>query len=424
MHKHSVAHALQHGSMALCLSTLAWIACPAGAVQAAARAVAPAPIQSPHVSEAPVQPAGMAQPSAIQPAGASVRPQPIKPAGTPGTAAPKLMEPDENDTDAERIRKLQSVASGNPKRGSAAERTAGRTAWLLGLLYLHGEHAPVDRTLARRWFERAKTLNEPLGNAGLAWCEIDGCNGPPAPAAARPYLSPLQKADSGLALYLEWRILERLAPVQGSNTGQPLHSDPDVQRMQLLRQAAQAGNASAFNELGLANVTASRYDLALQQFNTAAARSPAAASNARLLRLRMDQGESARGGSGSGGGGNGITATGNKSPEEWFAQARRYHRGDGVPSNYAEAIRLYQLAAAAGNPSARRMLELIYSRPAPGGSVNIAWMRQLASMDVTAEGAILNFSSPPTPQLFVRDVTPLYEFIPNEWRKDRSLGQR
>lgn len=70
------------------------------------------------------------------------------------------------------------------------------------------------------------------------------------------------------------------------------------------------------------------------------------------------------------------------------------------------------------------MLELIYSRPAPGGSVNVAWMRQLASMDVTAEGAILSISTPPTPLLFVRDQTPLYEFIPQEWRKDRSLGQR
>ncbi|QNP48896.1 SEL1-like repeat protein [Diaphorobacter aerolatus] len=415
MHEDAVAFGVKRACVAVVCLSVATLACLSGRADATVRAVAPAPIQPSHVGEAPVQPAGVSRPAAIQPAGTSVRQPAIKPTGTPGTAAPKLMEPDENDTDAERIRKLQSVAQGNPKRGSAAERTAARTAWLLGLLYLHGEHAPVDRALARTWFERARTLNEPLSNAGLAWCEIDGCTGAPSPGAARPYLAPLRNANTGLALFLDWKIQDRLAPVHGGNASQALLSDPDAQRLQLLQQAAQAGNASAFNELGLINVTASRYDLALQQFNKAAARSPAAASNAKLLSVRIEQNQT---------GASINSAAKKKSPDDWYEQARRYHRGDGVPSNYSEAIRLYQLAAAGGNAAARRMLELIYSRPAPGGSVNVAWMRQLASMDVTAEGAILNFSSPPTPVLYVRDVTPLYEFIPQEWRRDRSVGQK
>ncbi|MBF5004238.1 tetratricopeptide repeat protein [Diaphorobacter caeni] len=415
MRKDSVATGVRRGCIALCISMLALLVT-APDTQAVVRAIPGAQIQPPNTSSAqhaPVQPAGVASPSSIQPAGTSVAPPPIKPSGQPGASAPKLMEPDENDTDAERIRKLEATAMVSAKRGSAADRLAARTSWLLGLLYLHGEHAPVDRATAQKWFERARTLNEPMGNAGLAWCEIDGCVGPPSPRTARNYLPPLKNANPGLALFLDWKIQERVAPVQGTSATQSTHTNPDIQRMQLLQQAAQAGNASALNELGLINVTASRYDLALPQFTSAAKRSPAAASNLKLLNVRIEQ--------------NQKTAPGKSASdraEGWYTEARRYHRGEGVPSNYAEAIRLYQLAAAAGHPPSRRMLELIYSRPAPGGSVNVAWMRQLASMDVTAEGAILSISTPPTPLLFVRDQTPLYEFIPQEWRKDRSLGQR
>lgn len=419
MRNDPIATGLRLRRMALCTPALAVLMMAGGSAQAVTRAIPGAPIQSPNTSSAqqsPVQPAGIAAPAVIQPAGPSVSPPPIKPSGLPGAAAPKLMEPDENDTDAERIRKLEATALVNAKRGSAADRLAARTSWLLGLLYLHGEHVPVDRAQAQKWFERAKAMNEPMGNAGLAWCEIDGCGGPPAPRAARPYLAPLKNANPGLSLFLDWKIQERMAPVQGTNGAagaQAPHASPEAQRMQLLQQAAQAGNASAINELGLSNVSASRYDLAMQQFTAAAKRSPAAASNAKLLGVRIEQAQKP----------DNTRSTGNRA-EDWFAQARRYHRGDGVPSNYTEAIRFYQMAAAAGYQPARRMLELIYSRPAPGGSVNIAWMRQLASMDVTAEGAILSFSTQPTPLLFVRDLTPLYEFIPQEWRKDRTLGQR
>lgn len=411
MQRHTIFRAIRVrcGSCVAAITLLFALAL-TGDAWAVVRSAPSSPIKQPESNSSVVQPAGVTQPAGIQPAGATVQPAPIKPTGTPGASGPKFPEPDANDNDIERLRKLEAIALSSPRKGSAAERTAGRTAWLLGLIYLHGENTPVDRATARKWFERARQLNEPMGNAGLAWCEIDGCNGPPAPSMARPYLAALRNANSGLALYLEWLIQERAAPVQHSAApAQELHSNPDAQRMQLLQRAAQAGNTSALNELALGNVAASRYDLAMSQFNAAAKRSPAAASNAHLLGIRIQS----KGDSGKG-------ATGRKDPAEWYEQARRYHRGDGVPSNYAEAVRLYQLAAAGGNQPARRMLELIYSRPAPGGVVNIAWMRQLASMDVTAEGAILTFTAPPTPVLYVRDLTPLYEFIPDEWRKERA----
>jgi TPR repeat protein len=118
------------------------------------------------------------------------------------------------------------------------------------------------------------------------------------------------------------------------------------------------------------------------------------------------------------------SSTAPQAADEWLAQARRYHRGDGVPSNYTEAIRLYQIAAASGSRPAKRMLELIYSRPAPGGTIDVAWMRQLATMEVSPEGSVLTLQAPPTPQLFVRDPTPLFVLIPQEWRAGRAVGPR
>jgi TPR repeat protein len=101
--------------------------------------------------------------------------------------------------------------------------------------------------------------------------------------------------------------------------------------------------------------------------------------------------------------------------EQWFLQGRRYHQGDGVPSNYAEAIRLYQLAAANGSARARRMLELIFSRPSPDGGVDIAWMQQVSRMQVAAPGAVTLLPPTTVPSL-KRDPSPLYDLVPPEWR--------
>lgn len=55
-------------------------------------------------------------------------------------------------------------------------------------------------------------------------------------------------------------------------------------------------------------------------------------------------------------------------------QAQRYHRLDQQPANFVKAIRLYRLAQNQGSEQARKMLELIFSRPDPDGSVDVAWM--------------------------------------------------
>ncbi|WP_312306306.1 hypothetical protein [Pulveribacter sp.] len=338
----------------------------------------------------------------------------IEPAGS--THPPALRLPPEPDAAAQaRLQRLRSAATAPAKRGSAAEKAAAHSAWVLGLLYLHGEGVALDRVQALRWFERAQALGEPLAGAGLAWCQIDGCQGPPDPAAARPWIERMDKADPGLALLLQWWVHERQAPLRTASPQTSNAPAPDDGRAALLQRAARAGNASAMNELGLADVAARRLPQALAQFRQAALRSPAAAANAELLAARMDEQHQQVP--------SGARPPAQRTAQEWLEQARRYHRGEGVPSNYTEAIRLYQIAAASGSQEARRMLELIYSRPAPDGMVNVAWMRQLATMQLSPEGAVLSLQPPPTPRLFVRDPTPLYGLIPPQWRTGRPIGQ-
>src|SRR3989344_5342468 len=76
------------------------------------------------------------------------------------------------------------------------------------------------------------------------------------------------------------------------------------------------------------------------------------------------------------------------SAADWYIEARRYHQGDGVPANYTEAVRLYQIAASSGDPQARRMLAQIFSRPAPDGTVDVTWMQQLAAIDMGPGGGL------------------------------------
>ena len=154
---------------------------------------------------------------------------------------------------------------------------------------------------------------------------------------------------------------------------------------------------------GLESVSAHRLTEALTQFRAAAAaHSPTAAANARLLASRLQVSTQ--------------TLQPQQSANQRFAQALRYHRGDGVPANYTEALRLYQVAAATGSKPAQQMLERIYSRPSADGAVDIGWMQQLANLDITREGAVLSTLQAPSAQLFVRDPTPLYDLIPPQWR--------
>lgn len=344
--------------------------------------------------------------------------------------APHLAEPDAPALEA-LVRNLRATAQGEtpaaavpralaprPPAGTrappaVAESTSpAQAAWLLGLLALHGLGMAPDAPQAQQWFERAQALGHPLAPAGLAWCQISGCVTPPNPAASSRWTAALARSAPALGRYLEWHAATALSPLAGpgrAGLGAALPTArPPLQT--LLVEAANAGSAQAANELGLEYLAAGQLDEALQQFRSAAPQSAAAAANARLLASRLRADESAR------------HMQGRQTASDWYEQARRYHLGEGVPANYAEAVRLYQIAASAGDRRARRMLELIFSRPAPTGTVDPAWMQQLAAMPAQDEGAAGRPAPrlPPAPAGWKTDPSPLYHLIPPQWRGEEA----
>lgn len=340
--------------------------------------------------------------------------------------APHLAEPDAPALEA-LVRSLRAAAQGE-KPAAAVPRAPGlrppagtrpppavaepaspaQAAWLLGLLALHGLGMAPDAPQAQQWFERAHALGHPLAPAGLAWCQISGCVTAPNPAAASSWTGALARSAPALGKYLQWQAAAALSPLAGPGPAGHGAALPTARSplQTLLVEAASAGSAQAANELGLQYLAAGQLDEALQQFRSAAPQSAAAAANARLLASRLRADESAR------------HTQGRQTASDWYEQARRYHLGEGVPANYAEAVRLYQIAASAGDRRARRMLELIFSRPAPTGTVDPAWMQQLAAMAAPAEGATGHPAPrlPPAPPGWQTDPSPLYHLIPPQWR--------
>ena len=260
---------------------------------------------------------------------------------------------------------------------------------------------------AEHSFERAHELGHPLAAAGLAWCAIDGCGQRPDPDAARQWISVLRKTDPGRAAYLEWLLLDDVAPIDLSvpSTARREGIDTIGRKQQLLRQAVEAGDPYARVELGMELAAQGKTNEAMEQFRSAAKRSEAAKHNLNVLSDQKGTLKSRP--SGNAGQAGGAWQT--------FKQARVYHRGEGVPANYTEAIRLYKRASDMGSEPAKRMLALIYSRPMAGGGIDIAWMQQLAYMDVTQDGAI-PLTAPTAPTSLTRDPTPLWDYIAPKWR--------
>lgn len=295
--------------------------------------------------------------------------------------------------------------------GRTSSQQAG-TAWLLGLLYLHGAGVVVDRVEAENWFARAEAQGDALAAAGLAWCEIEGCSRPSNPEAARRWISRLRTGSPSRALYLQWLLETRMAPLQlAGPSDRGVKQAPGSSGRSLLTRAAAGGDAQAKLELGLALAQANRPAEALEQFLAAATRSPAAASNVKLMRdsLLQPVGEAQR------------ENFGPALAADTLAKARRNHRGDGQPANYVEAIRLYRLAQSQGSIQSRKMLELIFSRTSPDGTVDIQWMQQLANINLGSTSPQLD--SPPQRRLLLREPTPLSDLLPPEWRRRMKQNQ-
>jgi TPR repeat protein len=336
-----------------------------------------------------------------------------------------------SDTAQQRaLAQLRSRAEG---RGVSVA-TQREAQWLMGLLALHGIAMPQDGPQARQWFERAQRSGHPLASAGLAWCAMDGCGQPPDPPAARPWIAQLAKSDPARALYLEWLLARRLAPLSTAEPAGEAAAGDATPDPALLQRAARAGNPGAQLEWGLALLTEGESEAALRQFRAASARLPSAAANARMLADRLQasgqmvsdrattripsppgpygpqDAQEMRGAPSE----QDIQVRQPATARQQWEQAQRYHRGEGVPANYTEALRLYQQAAAQGLVAARRMLELIYSRPAPGGNVDIGWMQQLSRIDPMT----LQPVAPISPAPYRRDPTPLVDLVPSPWHRN------
>ncbi|HEY4664274.1 MAG TPA: hypothetical protein VIG85_04740 [Comamonas sp.] len=304
---------------------------------------------------------------------------------------------------------LQKLAEATPSASAGERKQQAEAAWQLGLLKLHGLHVPLGPAEANSWFERAHALGHPLAAAGLAWCAVDGCGHAPRPAQAQKWLQELRRSAPGRAAYLEWLLIDALAPL---DTNAALKSTAPVtagnvqrHKEQTLQRAVKANDPHARVEWGLELAAEGKVKEAMAQFQQAAPHSEAASRNIKVLQEQSSQTTRTHTSTGQTGG-----------AWQTFRQARVYHRGEGVPANYTEAIRLYKRAADMGSTQAKRMLALIYSRPQENGNIDIAWMQQLAYADVTEDG-VTPLHVPNAPVNLQRDPTPLHDYIDPRWRK-------
>ena len=367
---------LMTASAPMALALLACVAIADGA-SARTRATGPDEVQAPMPAQERIESAPTMVPQ-IEPAPATtppVAPRPLNdqprivaPPVSKDSIAPREAAPAQA-VDRE-LRRLTRTAEAPRAVGSTA--ASAQAAWTLGLIYLHGAGIRRDPALAQRWFEQATRYGrEPLAYAGLAWCAIDGCTGPPNPAAAARAIEALRPRYPARADFLQWVLIRRQTPLQVAKPGMNQDQVLELPQRQLLERSAATGDINANIELGMDAVAREHFDQAAQYFRRAAPNSLAARHNLEQLAQRGSSPIQPR-----------SSIPISPAAAEALASARKYHRGQGVPANFVEAIRYYQLAAARGSIEAQRMLALINSRPMPGGGFNPGWMQQLAYVDV------------------------------------------
>ncbi len=289
-----------------------------------------------------------------------------------------------------------------PRLDAGPVASPADAAWLLGLIYAHGAGVPQDLATAQLWFERAAARSHPLAGVGLAWCALEGCKTPSNTALARSRIAALRSSQLARALYLEWLVQNRVNPIAASAPRGMADHDKTYQlpQRELLVQAAHLGDIHALLELGLEAVALTQTARARQWFEQAAAQgSGAAVHNLRLL-AQQDASPD--------------TANASLDAATLLAMAQRYHRGQGLPANYSEAIRLYRLAQDQGSQGARDMLALIFSRPTATGQLDIAWMQRIAPLQ--GPNLASRTASTAGSPLFQRERSPLFDYLPSLWK--------
>lgn len=303
---------------------------------------------------------------------------------------------------------LAAQAENAYKTSKSSKPEQANAAWIMGLLTLHGRGLPADVKRAKSWFQIAWQQGEKIASAGLAWCELVGCGMPPDLAKARYWRTQLSKVNRGRALYFEWLARAKSAPLDLPNDVDAKSTIDNIPHHKLLVEAANAGDIHAHIELGIESAAKNQLNEALQHFVFAEQNSSIVSTNASLIRTEIDDAKSIAARPQSGLDRNGLA-------ESSWLQARRYHRGEGIPINYVEAIRLYRKAADLGHLNAKKMLDLIFSQSVETGAINIFWMQRLSRVDVSGLSPQLPIIDGPV--LLAREETGLTDFIPRVWTK-------
>ncbi len=246
---------------------------------------------------------------------------------------------------------------------SAAQAGDASAQLALGLQQLEtGAGGSPRYTDAFRWFSRAARSGDARGFLALGYLHGDGLGTPRNVGLARDYLERAREAGLPRANMLLAALEQALPPARR-------RSDP----LELLREGTAAGDGPNANALGALLESQGNAAGAEQAYRAAEqAGSRAASQNlARLASLRERSTRST------------VMRLADRvrlgDADAAFELAVRYHRGDGTPANYGEAVRYYDRAAAGGHAGAKRMLTLIASRPTASGDLNVAWLQELAA---------------------------------------------
>ena len=308
----------------------------------------------------------------------------------------------------DRLSVLAAQAENANKASKLSKPEQANAAWIMGLLTLHGRGLPADVKRAKSWFQIAWQQGEKMASAGLAWCEMVGCGMPPDLAKARYWRTQLSKVNRGRALYFEWLARTKSAPLDLQNDADAKSAIDQIPHHKLLVEAANAGDIHAHIELGIESAAKNQLNEALQHFVFAEKNSSIVSNNASHIRAEIIDAKSIAARPQSG-------LDRNELAESSWLQARRYHRGEGIPINYVEAIRLYRKAADLGHLQAKKMLDLIFSQSLDSGTINIFWMQRLSRVDVS--GLTPQLPIVDGPVLLAREETGLTDFIPRVWTK-------
>lgn len=324
----------------------------------------------------------------------------------------QLKERAERTATARAAGPTQNRRTNAPRIDTGPTASPAEAAWLLGLVYAHGAGVPQDLAQAQVWFERAAAQGQTQAPLAMVWCALAGCKGPSDTRLARARMGALRNSQSSRALYLQWLVNQQINPVvaiaphgaaEQPGTEELPRESSKLPVHELLVQAANLGDMHALLELGLEAVAFGRTPRARQFFEQAAAAgSVAAAHNLRLLNKQLADKD--------------TPAVGNTQMDgnALLRLAQRNHRGEGQSANYSEAIRLYRMAQAQGSKAAADMLALIFSRPTATGQLDIAWMQRLAPLE--GVGLVSVAVSTAGTQLFQRERSPLFDYLPTLWK--------